>query len=85
MFYYSDRDHKIEYSLAEARHELERNHFIIQDPIQTVVLDTPWVGLMDIMGGISLSLYRRLMAWKVRAAQEKPEESIGFQIVAIKG
>jgi glycosyltransferase involved in cell wall biosynthesis/2-polyprenyl-3-methyl-5-hydroxy-6-metoxy-1,4-benzoquinol methylase len=84
LFYYSDRDHKIEYSLSEAREELESNHFAIQDPVQTVVIDTPWVGAIDLVGGISLSLYRWLMDWKARAARENPEESIGFQIIAHK-
>lgn len=84
LFYYSDRDHKVEYSLDEARHELEMNHFKIQPPIETVVIDTPWVGMIDLIGGLSLSAYRSLMGWKVRAAKVHPEESIGFQIVAIK-
>lgn len=84
LFYYSDRDHKIEYSLSEARYEIERNHFQIQEPVDPVVIDTPWVGTIDMIGGISLGLYRRLQAWKFRAARENPEESIGFQIVAHK-
>ena len=85
LFYYSDRDHKIEYSLSEAQYELERNGFIIQKPIQTIVYDTPWVGAIDLIGGISLHPIEKLMKWKLTYAQEHPEESIGFQIVALKG
>jgi glycosyltransferase involved in cell wall biosynthesis/SAM-dependent methyltransferase len=82
LFPYSDRDHKIEYSQAEITDELTRNGFGVEQPFETIVVDTPLVGLIDIVGGISLSLYRKLMQWKVRYAAEHPEESIGWQIVA---
>lgn len=84
LFYYSDRDHKIEYTLTEIDEELDRNGFRRIEEPGTIVVDTPWVGAIDIVGGFSLSLYRRLMKWKVDYVRQHPEESIGFHIVAQK-
>jgi hypothetical protein len=49
-----------------------------------VVLDTPWAGLIDAVGGLSLSLYDRLSRWKRDAAVRRPAESTGFRVVARK-
>jgi hypothetical protein len=47
-----------------------------------VVYDTAWAGVIDVVGGLSLPAYRRLSAWKRQAALRRPEESIGFRVVA---
>lgn len=82
IFHYTDRDHKIEYTEASLREELERAGLQILWGPEPVVLDTPLAGLIDLTGGLSLGLYRRLSRWKRRAALRRPEESIGFRLVA---
>jgi hypothetical protein len=47
-----------------------------------VVYDTPWAGLIDALGGVSLRLYARLSRWKREVAVICPEESTGFRVVA---
>lgn len=79
--FYSDPDHKYEYTRDEFLAECARHGFRVTrcDP---VVVDVWFAGLIDIIGGLSLGLYRRLLRWKVDTAQRQPEESIGFEIVA---
>lgn len=82
LFSYSDPDHKIEYVKAEFLGELSRAGFEVQGPLRPIVYDTPWAGLIDLIGGVSLPLYRRLSGWRHRAAHRAPHESIGFLAVA---
>ena len=49
-----------------------------------VVLDAPWAGAIDTLGGLSLGPYDRLCRWKREAALRRPEESTGFRVVARK-
>jgi SAM-dependent methyltransferase len=81
LFSFSDPDHKIEYSREEIDEELTRAGFRVE-LCTPIVYDTPWYGAIDFIGGISLSLYKRLVDWKRRMALERPEESNGFRIVA---
>lgn len=81
LFAYADPDHKIEYSYAELIAELETGGFVpMGEPLLTVY-DTPWTGLFDLIGGVSLSLYRRLAGWKARRVQRFPNETTGWRIV----
>lgn len=81
LFYYTDPDHKTEYTWAELVAELHAGGFEpVSEPIP-IVVDTPWAGLIDLVGGLWLAPYRRLCAWKAQAALEIPEESIGWQVV----
>jgi len=84
LFAYSDPDHKIEYTREEFLAELARAGFEPEVPLMPVVLDTPWAGLIDAAGGVSLALYARLSRWKREAAVRRPEESTGFRAVARK-
>lgn len=81
--FYSDPDHKYEYARDEFLNECQRYGFRVTacDP---VVVDVWYAGLIDIVGGLALAPYRRLLAWKVTAAYRRPEESIGFEVVAEK-
>lgn len=81
IFAFSDPDHKVEYTLPDLRAELTRNGFTVES-IEPVVYDTPWAGFIDLAGGLSLPLYRRLAQWKRNAALRHPEESSGFRVVA---
>ncbi len=84
LFAYSDRDHKIEYTAAEFLAELGAAGFEADGPMMPVVLDTPWAGFIDAVGGLSLGVYARLSRWKREAAMRRPDESTGFRVVARK-
>jgi SAM-dependent methyltransferase len=78
---FSDDDHKIEYTAEELLAELRSGGFELVTPLMPVVFDTPWAGVMDLVGLVSLRLYRRLMTWKRNAALRCPQESNGFRVV----
>jgi SAM-dependent methyltransferase len=82
LFAFSDPDHKVEYSEEELLAELRAGGFAPDGPVMPVVYDTAWAGVIDVIGGVSLTAYRRLSAWKRRAALRRPAESIGFRLVA---
>ncbi|HOW28990.1 MAG TPA: methyltransferase domain-containing protein [Elusimicrobiota bacterium] len=82
--FYSDLDHKIEYTRDEIAEELSSAGFIPTGPVMTEVYDTPWAGLIDLLGGLSLSLYRRCSEWKMLYAEQHPEQSTGFRFVCRK-
>jgi len=84
LFSYSDPDHKVEYTREEFLAELAAAGFEPDGPVMPVVLDTPWAGAIDALGGLSLGLYDRLSRWKRAAAVRRPEESTGFRVVARK-
>jgi len=81
LFAFSDPDHKIEYTAEEFLAELRAGGFVA-DRVMPVVYDTPWAGLIDAVGGLSLGAYARLSRWKREAAIRHPAESTGFQAVA---
>lgn len=83
LFYFSDPDHKKEYNKKEIINLLEKSGFKILK-VSTVVYDTPLSGLIDIVGGFSLRLYKKLSLWKLNYAKSHPQESIGFRIAAQK-
>lgn len=81
--YFTDPDHKIEYSKQEIKEELEKAGFkIIQ--MQEDVADTPWAPFFDLIGAFSLSLYKKCLEWKRRGVIKHPEETSGWEIVCIK-
>lgn len=80
LFYYSDPDHKIEYSQEELKTELAEGGLCVEGEFMLVVYDTPWAGLIDFVGGLSLRAYRRLSRWKREAAQRHPQESTGWRL-----
>lgn len=82
LFAFSDPDHKVEYTREEFLAELRSGGFVPQGPLMPVVYDTPWAGLIDLIGGVSLGLYARLVRWKRETALRHPEESTGFRVVA---
>lgn len=84
LFAFSDPDHKVEYTREEFVAELRAGGFEVVGDLMPVVYDTPWAGVIDALGGLSLGLYARLSRWKREAALRAPEESTGFQAVALK-
>lgn len=81
--YYTDPDHKIEYSLSGIRKILLQTGFQILS-IKPIVLDTPWLGFIDLVGGFSLSFYKKLSLWKKKKVKNDLQESIGFRIIVSK-
>lgn len=79
LFAYSDPDHKIEYTLPELE-ELGRNGFAVEQ-VHPTVYDTPLVGLIDVVGAVSLAAYRRLSALRRSLAARYPDENAGFYVV----
>ena len=77
LFSYSDPDHKIEYTLEELEAELAKNGFRIVH-LHPTVYDTPLIGAIDLVGGLSLPLYRRLTELRRTLARRYPEENAGF-------
>jgi SAM-dependent methyltransferase len=77
LFSYSDPAHKIEYTLEELAAELEKNGFRIAH-LHPTVYDTPLIGPIDLVGGLSLPLYRRLTEVRRRLARRYPEENARF-------
>jgi SAM-dependent methyltransferase len=82
LFAFSDADHKVEYSRDSLLAELAAGGFEPTQPVMPVVYDTPLAGLIDVVGGLALAPYARLVRWKRAAALRHPEESIGFRVVA---
>jgi len=83
LFYYTDPDHKIEYNKNEIKKELAEADFKIIK-LMPVVYDTPWVGLIDIIGCFSFELYEKITLWREKMALKYPSESSGFRIVCRK-
>jgi SAM-dependent methyltransferase len=82
LFAFQDPDHKVEYTREEFLAEVRAGGFVPEGPPEPVVYDTPWAGVIDAVGGLSLGLYARLSRWKREAALRRPEESTGFRVVA---
>ena len=81
LFYFADSDHRYEYPKEEILKILKNKKFsILSCKISTY--DTPLKGAIDLVGGISLSLYKKLRNWRTRMAIKHPEETTGFMIVA---
>jgi len=80
---YADPDHKIEYAEQEVKEIVEKHGFKILD-FKPVVYDTPWIGFFDLIGGISLKLYAKIVVWKKEKVKSNLKKSTGFRIVASK-
>lgn len=78
---YSDSDHKIEYTKDSIREELKCSGFKIIK-MWPIVYDTPLAGIIDLVGGFSLSIYKKLSLWKIKMVKLKPKETTGFRIIA---
>lgn len=77
----ADPDHKVEYTWDELVTELRGGGFRVVAGPFPIVYDTPWAGIIDLLGGISLSAYRKLALRKVAAVRRSPQETTGWRIV----
>lgn len=76
---FSDPDHKIEFTKAEIINLLEQHKFkIIKFGYST--LDIPFRGVVDIVGSISLTIYKTISDIRKKAAIRFPDQASGFQI-----
>jgi SAM-dependent methyltransferase len=81
--HFTDPDHELEFTKRTITDLLTKTGFVPVS-IQPTAYDTPWAGLIDVLGGLSLNLYEKLLFWKWNAVKKNPEESISFFIVANK-
>lgn len=81
--YFSDPDHKIEYSEEDIRKLMLDNGLKIID-FRYTRSDTYLRGLIDIIGGISLSLYKRLLDYRKNIVINNPKEAISFELIVKK-
>lgn len=80
---FADPDHKLEFSVHQISSLLTRHRFHIHQ-FQTTAIDTPLSGIIDLLGGLSLRLYHRLMLWKTTQGRLHPEDSVAFLVTASK-
>jgi len=80
---FADPDHKKEYSLEEILKLCRQAGFRVISTAP-VVLDTPLAPVIDIVGGLSISLYARLQKWKERKVIQHPEDTSGYRIICKK-
>lgn len=80
---FADTDHKKEYTKTEAVKVCTKAGFRVIS-IDPITLDTPIAPVISLVGGISLSLYRKLLNWKKGKIRQHPENTVGFRIVAQK-
>lgn len=81
--HYTDPDHRLEYSREGIKRFLSDHGFSISK-IETTAFDTPWAGVIDLIGGISLPLYKYFLLRKQKMAKKLPDETISFFILAEK-
>jgi SAM-dependent methyltransferase len=79
---YADPDHKIEYSRAELMEELITAGFRLSGEPIPVVYDTPFAGWIDLIGGLSLTIYSSLLRWKREYVKRNPGETTGWRVIA---
>ena len=79
--YFSDSDHKREYTLKEAKQLLNDYGFRIES-ITPITKDTPFIGFIDISSALSLKLYKKLTERNQTRADMV--NTTGFQVVASK-
>lgn len=81
--YFSDPDHKVEFSEAEIIDLLKKHGFNVKS-VGYSTIDTPWRSLYDLVGAFSLTFYNKISLWRQRRANANPREASGFKIIAEK-
>ncbi|MCR4324828.1 MAG: class I SAM-dependent methyltransferase [Candidatus Curtissbacteria bacterium] len=80
---FSDPDHKIEFSEKQIKDLLQKHKFKIIE-FSYGKVDTPFRGFYDIIGGFSISAYRKISNWRQQKANRQNIDASGFEIVAQK-
>lgn len=81
LFYYADPDHKYEYPKEEILNILKKRQFFVLS-CEPSTYDTPLKGLIDLIGGMSLSLYKVLSNFRKQMAAKHSDDTTGYMIVA---
>ncbi len=81
--YFSDSDHKIEFSKKSIYNFLRDGGFKNIN-IYPVSFDMPFVGIIDFLGGLSLSIYKFLSLIRRKLVIKCPEETVSFEVSAFK-
>lgn len=81
IFYFSDPDHKIEFSKKSFINILNKNGFKIEK-FSAISYDDWFLPIIDLIGGLSLTIYKRLSVWKRNLSLKYPENSSGFMVIA---
>jgi len=76
---YADADHKIEYTIPSLLEQLD-GWQVFGPAEEVIVYDSPWAGLMALVGGFSLPAYKLLMARKRRLVRKHPGETTGWRL-----
>mgnify|MGYP001591751967 CR=1 FL=1 len=71
------------YTYAEMVKEMNQAGFTVLH-VEPTVYDTPWAGLIDLIGQVCWPLYHVLMQWKRRRVMANWSESTGFRLVCVK-
>ncbi len=80
---FSDPDHKKEFTKEEIVELLEKNKFIIVE-FGYSSFDIPFRGFIDIIGPVSLIIYKSISNLRKKAAVKFPKQASGFQIILKK-
>lgn len=83
IIHFTDPDHKIEFTQESIMRLLENHKFKVI-ALAPTAYDSPWAGFIDLVGGISLRWYLRLLEWKWDMVKRFPEETISYFVVAKK-
>jgi|SRR3989344_3019319 len=83
LFYYADLEHRYEYPKEELLKILKNNKLKVEI-ITPVTYNTPIAPFIDLVGGISLTLYRNLRKWREEMNQKNPNETTGYRTVSRK-
>ncbi len=78
---FSDPDHKIEFTQKSIINLLKKHSFIVKD-FGLGKYDTSLRGLYDIIGAISITVYKKITEMRQKKALSFPQEASGFEIVA---
>lgn len=81
IHHFTDPDHKVEFTRESILELLTETGFVVKKILPTAY-DTPWAGLIDVVGGISLQLYEKILRWKWEMAKKYPQDSISFLVIA---
>lgn len=80
---FADPDHKIEFSEKSIKQALEKAGFKIIH-FGYGKYDTPYKGIIDLIGSVSLYVYKKITIWRTKKVLVNPQEASGFEIVAQK-
>ncbi len=83
LSYFADSDHKIEFTKGSITGLINKHNLKVIS-IEPVSFDMPFIGLIDFIGGLSLTAYKLLNQLRRRLVLKYPQETVSFEVVAVK-